>query len=69
VKGVKMAEIWRPKDSKIYQDWIKAIMDEATLNSWETDFIASISNRLDNGRTLTQAQEEVLDRIYTEKTN
>lgn len=64
-----MAEIWRPKDSKIYQDWIKAIMDEATLNSWETDFIASISNRLDNGRTLTQAQEEVLDRIYTEKTN
>lgn len=66
-----MGELWRPKEKTIYLEWIKAITDEASdkLTSWETDFVASVEGRLMNGRNLTQAQEEILDRIYTEKTN
>lgn len=34
------------------------------LNNWETDFIASITEWLDNGRTLTEKQTERLKEIW-----
>jgi thiaminase len=65
-----MADIWKPQSIEVYQSWIDAISEESSekLTSWETDFIDSIQARLISGRTLTERQAEVLERIYAEKT-
>jgi hypothetical protein len=34
------------------------------LNPWELDFIESISERLEGGGTLTEAQADKLEQIY-----
>lgn len=56
-----------PQPAEVYEHWVKTIMDEASekLSEWETDFIASISNRCGN---LSEKQARCLERIYTEKT-
>jgi len=66
-----MAVMWRPQDISVYQNWVKAILDEASdsLNDWESDFIDSIQNRLDQNRNLTQSQAEKLESIYATKTS
>lgn len=65
-----MAEIWKPQSIKVYAEWIAAIESEASdkLNDWETGFIASLTMRLDNGMTLSEAQAEKLESIYTKHT-
>lgn len=65
-----MAPIWKPKDNAILQEWLEAIENEANkeLTSWEINFIDSISYRINAGQTLSQKQEEILERIYAEKT-
>lgn len=65
-----MAPIWKPKENLILKEWLEAIENEAQdkLTSWETDFIDSISYRINAGQTLSQKQEEILERIYAEKT-
>jgi len=66
-----MAPIWKPKSKEILQSWIDAIKDEASdsLTDWETDFIESIENQLDARGQLSEKQEEILERIYAQKTN
>jgi hypothetical protein len=66
-----MAEIWKPRDLKLLSYWVECIRDEAEskLTSWERDFIDSIEGRLAFGQQLSQKQEEILERIYAEKTN
>ena len=65
-----MAEIWKPQSSDIHKYWVSTILDEASdlLNSWETTFIESIDERLSMKLPLTQRQEEILEKIYAEKT-
>lgn len=66
-----MAEMWRPKEIEVYRAWVESIKDESSdsLNDWETDFIDSIENRLDQNRNLTQGQAEKLESIYADKTS
>jgi uncharacterized protein YmfQ (DUF2313 family) len=65
-----MAEIWKPLEISVYQDWIRAILDQAQddLNSWEAGFVQGLDDLLDNGRNLSQRQAQVLERIYAQKT-
>lgn len=65
-----MAEIWKPKDIKVYRDWYDQIVVEVSdeLTDWETNFIESIGNRLDQNKNLTQGQAETLEKIYAERT-
>jgi uncharacterized protein YgfB (UPF0149 family) len=66
-----MTESWRPLPNEVYQSWIDTIQEEASdkLNDWENSFIAQIGMKIFNGYTLTQAQAEVLERLYVNKTS
>ena len=65
-----MAEMWKPHDIEVYRTWLNAILDEASdaLNDWESSFVDSMQNRLDNGWNLSQNQSEKLEQIYTKHT-
>lgn len=65
-----MAEIFKPKAPQVYKDWVKTILEEAsdTLSDWESNFIDSIETQLTRGYTLSEKQDEILDKIYAEKT-
>ena len=66
-----MAKIWQPQPFEILQSWLDAIIDEASdkLSNWETGFIENISDRVAHKWPLTQRQEEILEKIYSEKTS
>jgi hypothetical protein len=68
---LKMAKVWVPQPREVIQSWIDAIVEEAQdeLNSWESNFIESISIHFNRGGILTQRQEEILEKIYAEKTD
>ncbi len=57
--------------SEDLEEWIRTINEEASkpLTKWEEDFMASITDQFDRRRFLTDAQIEVLERIYAEKTS
>jgi len=65
-----MAPIWKPQTNETHKHWLTVILNESTnkLTDWENNFIDSIHDRIIAGQTLSQKQEEILDRIYTEKT-
>lgn len=65
-----MAKMWQPQSSEVLQSWIDALVNEASdeLTDWENSFLDSIRGHLNLRGTLTQRQEEILERIYTEKT-
>lgn len=65
-----MAEIWKPKKPEVYQQWLKAIDEEATedLTHWEEKFLEDIRAKVVNGWSITQFQAEKLEEIYAEKT-
>ena len=56
-------------EPKVLRHWIDTIQDEGRgLTKWEHDFVASVEEQLDLHGTLTERQEEILERIYAEKT-
>ncbi len=65
-----MALIWKSVGNETLQSWVDAIIDEASddLNDWETKFIEDMKIKIDNKWSLTQRQEEILEKIYAEKT-
>lgn len=42
--------------------------DGVNVTQWESDFIGDLSERLGRGLELTTRQEQILDRIYAERT-
>ncbi len=42
---------------------------ESRLNEWESEFIQSLRERIDAGRSLTDKQAETLDRVWTRATH
>lgn len=58
--------------SKINEDHLQMVKDcedrESLLDEWETGFISSIRDRLENGKSLTDTQEEKLDKIWDKVT-
>jgi len=54
---------------EVLKDWVDELQrPRKPLTAWELGFLANVGERLDNGRTLSEAQSETLERIYTEKT-
>lgn len=56
----------QPKE--VLKQWIVAVNDEGRkLTDWEVQFMESITEQFDNSGSLSEKQEEILERIYTEK--
>jgi hypothetical protein len=51
-----------------YRVLLEHCLDQGNLTKWEDSFCVSLVDQLDRGRTLTERQAEILERIYTEKT-
>ena len=66
-----MGRIWQPQPLEVHRKWLETIIDEASdsLNDWENSFISDMSVILANGWTLTERQEQTLERIYADKTS
>jgi len=65
-----MSLIWKPQLIEVYQEWIDAIVNEASdeLNDWENTFVESMQGRLDNGWNLSENQANKLEQIYAKYT-
>ena len=56
-------------DRATWEDWLDAIeKDGVNLSVWEDTFISSIRRQLAMGRTLSEKQADILERIYAENT-
>jgi len=44
--------------------WILSGLDLNRLNDWEKEFVESIEERIDEGLSLTEKQQNVLEDIY-----
>lgn len=57
------------KDPVVIADWINQIDDNAEkLNVWETEFFESVQSQFERTGSISDKQEEVLERIYANKT-
>lgn len=64
-----MPPIWKPQSPEILQSWIDAILDNSeNLSNWEQEFVTSVESQLKLRGQLSRRQEEILERIYAEKT-
>lgn len=59
--------------TKLEQDkfaaWIEMINDEGRgLSPWETSFMESVTEQWERSKFLTDRQQEIIERIYSEKT-
>jgi len=53
----------------LHNHWIEIIETEGkNLSKWEQDFIQSLRDRIDTGRSLSEKQAAILERIYADKT-
>lgn len=58
------------KDPKIIEDWIILVNDEGrNLSKWELGFMESITEQFEKTNSISDRQEEILERIYSEKTS
>ena len=56
----------QPKE--VLKQWITAVNDEGRkLTDWEVQFMESITEQFDNSGSLSEKQEEILEKIYVEK--
>lgn len=56
-------------ERKVIEHWITIIQEEGRdLSDWEEGFVESISEQLERTGSLSNRQEEILERIYAEKT-
>jgi hypothetical protein len=52
----------------VLEQWVSAVNEGGRrLTAWELQFMESITEQLDGGSSLSEKQEEILERIYTEK--
>lgn len=63
------------KDPSVIQSWLEQVQNGGRgLTKWEEDFIASLSDQVERSIAITgwfrisEKQEEILERIYAEKT-
>jgi hypothetical protein len=57
------------KSKDVIDGWIDAVNNEGhDLTNWEVGFMESITEQFERDRFLTDRQEEILERIYAEKT-
>ncbi len=54
---------------EVIQGWLDALEHpKRSLTTWETDFVESITDQFSERGSLSDKQEEILERIYSEKT-
>ena len=65
-----MSEIRKPQDKVTLKHWIAVIKEEAweKLTEWEQNFIESIEESVNKYGKLSPKQEDILERIYCDKT-
>jgi hypothetical protein len=57
------------QDKETITVWIDKIQEEGRgLSKWEQDFVQSVSNQFCERGSISDRQEEILERIYAEKT-
>lgn len=63
----KIGIINMTKEPDVIEDWINRVQTEGrNLSKWEENFMESIQERFERTRFITDRQEEILERIYTE---
>lgn len=53
---------------KVHQQWIEQCQLSSNLTEWEENFVDNVKKQLEKRGSLSHAQVEILERIYTEKT-
>jgi len=57
------------KDPEIHKLWVKRCLEDGKgITAWEDNFLTSLETQLERGKSLSEKQVEVLERIYAEKT-
>lgn len=62
-------EEWKSQPPEVLQHWIDSLkIEHESLSEWENNFILSVEAHLTRSGTLSQKQQLILERIYSEKT-
>jgi len=57
------------QDKKVIKNWIDTINEEAiNLSKWEQDFMESVTEQFERKGSVSDKQEEIIERIYADKT-
>ena len=57
----------QPKE--VIAQWIATINEEGrNLSKWETDFMESVTEQFEERGSVSEKQQELIERIYAEKT-
>lgn len=57
------------KDPEVIADWLEQIrINGRNLTKWEEDFVDSVAEQFSEKRWISDKQENILERIYSEKT-
>lgn len=53
---------------EVIEHWIKSINEDGiNLSKWEEDFMESITEQFERSKRVSDKQEEIIERIYTDK--
>ena len=64
-----MAAVWKQQPDEILKDWLFQAMYKSTdLTDWERNFLVSIDKQYRKTGKLSKKQQDILERIYAEKT-
>jgi hypothetical protein len=65
-----MAEVWHMEDPIIIQHWLfQVLYHSKDLTDWERKFLVDIDKQFHRTGRLSQKQQEIVERIYAEKTH
>lgn len=57
------------KSKEVIQQWIDTILNEGiNLSKWEEEFVGSVAEQFERRGSISDKQEDILERIYVEKT-
>jgi len=54
---------------RVHQAWIEACQSSDKLTEWEDNFVSSLKGQLEKKGSLSEKQVEILERIYSERTD
>jgi hypothetical protein len=58
------------KPKEVIREWIELVNDEGRgLTKWEEDFMDSLTEQFEERGSISDRQEEILERIYAERTD
>lgn len=64
-----MAELKKRQPLEVIEHWLHVIETEGRgLNEWEKHFCESLQSQLDEGRGLSEVQEDKLEQVYASRT-